>query len=480
MSSVGHYLSAPLVQTSWADWRGFWLGQVLDDRFVVVWFLPLVLVLLLCPRHRLSAGIVATGLLFLAYVFGVLYAAFWLLAALAFHRLGERFAIECQRTDVLPIGPPLAAVLMIAAWHFGTMALHRLSLPADLNTWLYEHARWVFPLGTRALEWEPQFRQLHRGQPPDLLFALFRDVHTIGTAYLTIRLCHYFAEIKRGTLAPQHRTRLNFLAYVCYAPALIQGPLERFAPFQDEMDTCHQRRTWRNLPPALARIGLGLFKSLVVTWYLFPVLRDQLGLAHGNVYYDHPEQIASLGLLYIGVMLQITTLYLEFSGYCDVAAGMARLLGYRQIENFNRPYLATSMRDLWRRWHISFSLMLRDYVYIALGGNRRHVTLNLCITFVVCAIWHKFIPQVAAWGLVMGLMVAVNHHWADWMKRLDKNTVSGLSTIRRTWLKLHPLPRVCAWLLTQHAFLFSLLILFGGGGAIRVTREILRRLWLYL
>ncbi|MCK4343144.1 MAG: MBOAT family protein [Phycisphaerae bacterium] len=478
--SVGRCLAGPIESTAWTDWRGFWLEQILDDRFVVAWFLPLLPILLLLPRQKLRIGIILTGLAFLTYVFGVLYAGFWLLACLAFHRLGERFAYECKRTDVLKIGPPLAAILIIGGWHLGTMFLHHISLPTELNAWLYAHLRWIFPLGARGLEWEPQFRLLLRGDPPQFIFALFRDIHSIGTAYLTVRLCHYFAEIKRDTLPREHRTLLNFLAWVCYAPGLIQGPLERFAPFQDEMDTCHQRRTWRNLPPALSRIGLGILKSFVATWYVGPMLYDQLGLGRGNIYYDHPEQIESGWLLYLGIMLHITWLYLEFSGYCDVSAGIARLLGYRQIENFKRPYFATNMREFWRRWHISLSFILRDYVYIALGGNRRHVTFNLCLTFLVCGLWHKSILQVAIWGVVMGLMVAVNHHWAKWMRRLDERPAGRLPALRRGWLKLCPLPQISGWLLTQHAFLFSLLILFGGSGAIRVPREILRRLWEWL
>jgi alginate O-acetyltransferase complex protein AlgI len=82
-------------------------------------------------------------------------------------------------------------------------------------------------------------------------------------------------------------------------------------------------------------------------------------------------------VLYVGVAVHLYWLYLLFSGYCDVSAGFARLLGYRQAENFDKPWLSTSLRDFWRRWHLTLSFILRDYVYIALGGNRRHVPLNI-------------------------------------------------------------------------------------------------------
>jgi hypothetical protein len=485
VQNVWRYLHAPVPATPWADWRGFWLGQIADDRFVVLWFLPLLPILLLVPRQRLRLAIVLTGLAFMVYVFGALYALFWVATCVGFYFLSERYERECRRTDVLPIGPPLVAGLLIGVWYVGTMLLHRCSLPTPANEWLYQHLRWIYPLGVRGWAWEPQLLELNavRGTPgaaPPLVFALFWNIHNIGAAYLVVRMLHYFSELKRNTIPVARRSLLSFLAYVCYAPAVMQGPIERYLPFQDELDTCHERRGLVQVPRALVRIGLGLLKSLVATWYLVPLLQEGLGHAHGDTYYKHPEQIGSFWLLYFGVAFDLLYLYLEFSGYCDVSAGIARLLGYRQVENFDRPYLATSMRDLWRRWHISLSLILRDYIYIPLGGNRRHVTLNLCITFTLCGIWHQLSTQVALWGLIMGLMVAVHQHWVHWLKRLDERQESPLARLRRAWLRLRPLPTICAWLLTQHAFMFSLLVLFGGSGIWRVPREIIRRIWSWL
>ncbi len=475
-------LLEPIHRTPWRDWRGFWLGDVLDDRFVVVYFLPLLPVLLLAPFRRLRLAIVLTGLSFLAYVVGLLYAGLWLLTCVVFYRVGERFAVECRRTDVWPMGPPLAAIAIIGGWYAATMALHELRLPPAWNDWLFRHAPWIFPLGARGLRWEPCFYRLHDsfapGRPFPLLHAMFANVHNIGTAYLAARMLHYFSELKRHALPQPRRSLLNFLAYTCYAPTLIQGPIERFGPFQDEMDTCHQRRRWRNLPAGLARIGLGLGKSLIVTWYFHPLLGRKLGLGGPDTFWKHPEQIQSFTLLYLGGFLIIFTLYLEFSGYCDVAAGMARLLGYRQVENFARPWLATSLREFWRRWHISLTSILRDYVYIPLGGNRRRALFNVCFTFLVCGLWHRLVLQVAIWGLLMGLMVGINQAWARWMKRLDQAPSGMLPTLRRWSLRCQPLPRILAWLITQHAFVFSLLVFFGGGGAVNVVREIVRRAWI--
>lgn len=476
LAELWEFFYRPIAETPWSDWRGFWLGQIADDRYLVCYCLPLVPLLLLFAGRRLRVAIVVTGLAFLGYVFGLAYAGLWLGLCLAFYRLGERFAREARRTDVVRWGPPLAAISIISAWYVGMQLLARVTLPEALNTWLWEHAPWVFPLGTRRWGWEPSllggYFGLDPDRPPQLLGALFWNPHNIGVAYLTVRMLHYFSELKRDTLPRPRRSLLNFLAYLCYAPNLMQGPIERFDRFQDELDTCHQRRGWRNLPPALARIGLGLAKGLVATWYFAPVLkRDLLSMR----YYDHPEQIESYAFLYFGVYIHILWLYLEFSGYCDVSAGIARLLGYRQVENFNRPWLARSMRDFWRRWHISLSLLLRDYVYIPLGGNRRHVTLNVVVTFALIGIWHGLQFQLLVWGVVMGLMVAVNQHWSRWTQRLSEQPDGPLVRLRRGLRRLRPLPQVVCWALTMHFFVHSLLIFFGGGGAVRVTWELIRR-----
>jgi hypothetical protein len=131
------YLLEPLTHTEWTAWREFWLGKVLDDRFVVVYFAPLLPILLLLSKRRLRVGIVLTGLAFLVYVFGAFYAALWLLTCVVFYRLSERFLVECRRTDVLPLGPPLAAIAVIGGWYLVTMSLHNLTLPAPLNAWLF-------------------------------------------------------------------------------------------------------------------------------------------------------------------------------------------------------------------------------------------------------------------------------------------------------------------------------------------------------
>jgi D-alanyl-lipoteichoic acid acyltransferase DltB (MBOAT superfamily) len=484
LNAVWLYLTTPIVEAPWSAWREFWLERVFDRHFVVVYFLPLLPVLMLLRGDRLRRGIILTGVVFLIYVFGVLHAALWLVTCVLLHRLGERFAYECKRTDVLQIGPPIAAWTIIGGGYLIAMLLHRIHLPDALNAWLAANVPWIYPMGVRGFAWEPFFGALHhaRGEAvsAQLFQAIFWDLHFVGTAYLAVRMFQYFSEIRRGNLPPERRTLLNFLAFTCYAPTLIQGPIERFVPFQDEMDTCHLRRSWKNVLPAFARIGQGLLKSIVLELYFRPILLDELGLLRTEqTYYKHPEELSGF-FLYTGIVFQILWLYLEFSGYCDIAAGMARLLGYRQFENFRYPWLSTSLRDFWRRWHLSLSFILRDYIYIALGGNRRHTTLNLIITFVGCGLWHRVTPNAALWGLMMALMVALNQYWVKWMDRLDQRKTGWLPAVRRSWIKVPVLPQLCAWLVTMHALNLTLLVLFGGTGSINVINEILHRLWQWI
>ncbi|MCH7871304.1 MAG: MBOAT family protein, partial [Planctomycetes bacterium] len=429
---VLEWLRDEIAATPWGDWRDFWLKTVFDDRYLICYFFPLLPLLLLFSGRHLRTGIILTGMLFLGYLFGPLYVLFWLLMCIAFHRLAERYAIEIKRTDVIPWGPHLGAIALVSGWYAGSRALKHFKLPSEFNDWLWLHLPWVFPMGTRGFSWEPWLLPLDwysdQAAPRQLALLMLSDPHLIGTAYFTIRMLHYFSEIKRGGIAPERRSLLNFLAYLFYAPTLMQGPIERFNEFQNEMDTCHERRGWSNLPPALARISFGLFKCLFGIIVFTHVMWDVLGITRpgGGTYYQTPEKIESYALLYFGVYFQFIWLYLEFSGYCDISAGIARLLGYRQVENFKRPWLATDLRDVWRRWHITLSLIARDYIYIALGGNRRHKVRNLCVTFILIGIWHVMVPKMALWGLVMGLMLVVNQWWAAWMKRLDQTTSGAL------------------------------------------------------
>jgi len=471
-----HDRSQPALWTvPWLDWRGFWQQYILDDRFIGTYFLAAVPFLLLLPPRYLRHGLAVSGVLFLLYVFGALYVPVWLVMCAVFYLLTELFDREVRRRDAPRWGPPVAAVLILSIWYVATLRIYTFRLPAELNHYLFHHCPWLFPLGFRNLPWE-YFSFYLTGDfaqnPPQLFQVLFILPQINGLVIFVIRMISYFGDLKRGLIPRERRSFLNFLVFATYGPALAQGPIERFTEFHDEIATCHQRRSLRRAAYGAGRILLGLAKSVFCTVYLLPIL---VPLMLEQDYYHHPERVDSMWLLLFGVHLNVLALYLEFSGCSDVAIGISHILGYRMIENFRRPWLATSIRDLWRRWHISFSFILRDYIYIPLGGGRRHAARNVFITFTLCALLHNLNPNFLLWGILMSLLVLAHRGWDDWMKRLDSRPTGRLPAARRAFLRLRPLPQFCAWLLTMNAFVLSLIVVPAGLDCWRVPWEILRR-----
>lgn len=477
---------APLLSLPWSfwrehAWRDFWLGHFFIERYAVAYFLPLVLVLWATPPRYLRRMIIATGVVFLAYVFGAIYSLFWLMVCAGFFLLAERFAIESRRVDVVPWGPPLAAFSALAFWHVIVQGLPAIPIAAEWTSWLATHAPWALPLGARPWPWEPSIRP--GAAPPDsaapfpLLFLLFNNAHNIGLAYLSMRMLHYFSEIRRGSIPREQRTRLNFFSYLCYGPTLIQGPLERFREFHAAIDRCHETRSAALALLALARMAWGIWKLVFVIAVLKPFIFERLGIGSHDGFFEHPERYPTMALFF-GAHLYTFWLYLEFSGYCDLAAGFSWLIGYRPIENFRWCWFSVSLVDLWRRWHISLSFMLRDYIFTPLIRKRWPAPLALCATFVLCGLWHVLTPGMFIWGIGMGLGVAVNQRWTRWMRELDRPGPMGpVKRARALFVRIRPAPRVFSWLLTMNAFCLLNLVFFGGtGGARRVALELLRRL----
>jgi len=463
-------LLAPLRQLPWGSWQAFWQSELFWDRkFIILLYLPVIPLLMLLAGRNLRWAIVVTGLAFVGYVFGAAFLAFWLASCLAFYALSQRFAIEVRRKDVWAWGPPLAAISIITLYFVLVHTLDNIKLGAAANSWLLAHARWLYPLGYRELPWEPAWPGSNR----QFFYLILHRSHEIGTAYLVMRMIHYFSEIKRGTIPPERRTLLNFMAYVCYAPTLIQGPIERYNEFNSEIDTCHERRLGPGLLVGLWRMGLAAAKMAFTLAYYGPWL-GRLGMFSKD-FYLRPGEVSSYATLFFAIHLQVFGFYLVLSAYWDFVIGMSRLLGYRVVENFHWPWIARSLSDMWRRWHISMSLILRDYIYFPLTRKRWNGVVTAVVTFLICGIWHSADGNYVVWGLVMGLLVAVNQKWSRWMRDLDRRPQRRLSAVRRAWMRMQPLPAVCSWLLTINVFMMSGMICLWGQGAIGVVWELIRR-----
>jgi len=270
-----------------------------------------------------------------------------------------------------------------------------------------------------------------------LLPALFQPAPAVplGLSYYSFRLIHYLVERYRGRVAPLGLWR--FLHYLLFFPTLAAGPIERADRFEPRPETSPT-----DLLEATRRIIFGLGKSLVLgallaRWCL-PILQ-----APGSS--PRPE-------LLLAVYALAFYIYFDFAGYSDLAIGTARLLDYQIMENFDRPYLATSPAEFWRRWHMSLSYWLRDYLYIPLGGSRvsrtRHY-LNYLAVMLACGLWHGGEAHFLAWGAYHGLGLIVYH--------LGK---TAWPSLRPAWLPAGPWARWPAVAVTFHFVAAGWLLFF--------------------
>ena len=261
-----------------------------------------------------------------------------------------------------------------------------------------------------------------------------RLILPLGLSFFTFEFIHYQVDIWRGHQAI--RDPIRFALFPAFFPTQIAGPIKRYQDFD------RQVRSRPPFDPVLAAAGvelvlLGLFKKVVLADNLLPVA-DRV--------FSNPSGATALDA-WVGAVAFALQIYFDFSGYTDIGRGSAQILGYTVPINFRAPYLATSLRDFWHRWHISLSTWLRDYLYIPLGGSRRgewRVRANLMITMTLGGLWHGAAWHFMAWGAGHGLALVANHWW-------DRR--GGLQPARARWLMSSLLP-ICGWALTQLAVLF--------------------------
>jgi D-alanyl-lipoteichoic acid acyltransferase DltB (MBOAT superfamily) len=220
----------------------------------------------------------------------------------------------------------------------------------------------------------------------------------VGISFYTFQAIGYLIDVYRGDL-PAEKTLARTTLFVAFFPQLVAGPIERAGHLLPAL-----RRTivfrWKNVRRGLWLILWGLFKKLVIA--------DRLALLVDDVY-DDPSS-ASGGLLLMATYAFAFQIYCDFSGYSDIAIGSARLFGIELMQNFRLPYLASSLRDFWSRWHISLSTWFRDYVYIPLGGNRvsrLYWFRNIVIVFILSGFWHGAAWTYAFWGLIHGAAIVL-------------------------------------------------------------------------
>lgn len=228
----------------------------------------------------------------------------------------------------------------------------------------------------------------------------------VGISFYTFQTLSYTIDVYRRRIPPC-RDPFDFALFVAFFPQLVAGPIVRAAEFLPQLETPRQL-SWLRLFEGFRQFVYGLFKKVF--------LADRLAL-FVDPFFANPGAFDCL-TTWLGVIGYGIQIYCDFSGYSDMAIGIARTLGYDFSENFNHPYLATNIQDFWRRWHISLSTWLRDYLYIPLGGNRLGTVrtyINLLLTMLLGGLWHGAYWRFIVWGGIHGVALALTRLLAPYL-----------------------------------------------------------------
>ena len=220
----------------------------------------------------------------------------------------------------------------------------------------------------------------------------------VGISFFTFQAMSYVIDLHRRDIDPM--PMLDFAVYLSFFPQLVAGPIVRAAEMAPQIRKQPDPRRVAS-GEAFHLILRGLFKKVVISSWLASAIVDDV--------FSNPESHSSQDVL-IGIYGYAIQIYADFSGYTDIAIGVALLLGFRFPTNFDRPYSALSLREFWKRWHITLSSWLRDYLYIPLGGNRGKQSdtyRNLLLTMVLGGLWHGSTWNFVIWGFIHGIALSV-------------------------------------------------------------------------
>ncbi len=226
----------------------------------------------------------------------------------------------------------------------------------------------------------------------------------VGISFYTFQTLSYTIDVYRRKLEPT-RNPLDFALFVAFFPQLVAGPIERAVNLLPQIQK-PRTVTHTHLEQGVHLILVGLLRKVAVA--------DTAGLL-ADRYFAAPQNFTSLDLI-AGILLYTLQIYGDFAGYSNIARGVSLLLGFDLMRNFKHPYFAINIADFWRRWHISLSTWLRDYLYIPLGGNRRgprRTYINLMLTMLLGGLWHGASWNFVIWGGLHGLYLALHRYLRD-------------------------------------------------------------------
>ncbi len=240
----------------------------------------------------------------------------------------------------------------------------------------------------------------HRNQP------LTNMILPIGISFFVFQAISYVVDVYRGE--EYLKNPIDMALYISFFPQLIAGPIVRFHDIREYLDYSHRKLSLDNISQGIWRFSIGLCKKVIIA--------NNLGTL-SDITFGAPE-IGTHSVLYtwLGAIAYTLQIYFDFSGYSDMAIGLGKVFGFEFRENFNYPYAAVSVKDFWRRWHISLSQFFRDYVYIPMGGNRckkARWILNMAVVWILTGFWHGASWTYVLWGVIYGAIIVIEKIISD-------------------------------------------------------------------
>ena len=289
----------------------------------------------------------------------------------------------------------------------------------------------------------------------------FSLILPVGISFYTFQAIGYCIDVYRKQ-TPVQKHFGKYALFVSFFPQLVAGPIERSYTLIPQFEEKHVFSAERTAS-GLRLMAWGFFKKIVIA--------DTVCVAVNRVY-NNVESFQGIPLILATVLFTIQ-IFCDFSGYSDIARGCARIMGFRLMKNFDHPYFATSIKDFWRRWHISLSTWFKDYVYIPLGGNRKgkhRTSLNLLITFLVSGLWHGANWTFIIWGGFHAIVQIIERYTKNFFTKLSRITrLERVPRLRKAGKIIFTFCLVCfAWIFfransVQDAFyVVSNLFRFGG------------------
>lgn len=223
----------------------------------------------------------------------------------------------------------------------------------------------------------------------------------VGISFYTFQTLSYSIDIYRRTLEPT-KNIVSFFTYVSFFPQLVAGPIERASNLLPQIEA-KRKFSRESFNEGILQIGIGLFRKVVIA--------DNLAVYVDAVYAN--SELHNSSTLLLATVFYSFQIYYDFAGYSDIAIGTAKLFGFNFAPNFNFPYFSKSITEFWRRWHMSLSFWLRDYLYISLGGNRKGIKItyrNLLLTMLLGGLWHGSSWNFVIWGAIHGLFLSVEKY----------------------------------------------------------------------